>query len=180
MKYHEILYLKRSTCMHGISTIIEYLTSNLIKTFHHPLKAMDDQEMYSFLCGVLQIYLEFWNSTEPPVEYIPDLKYQMISEPVKQQTTVISKISALLKHIRSCQVFPHVNNLQAMEKLEKLQQRSHYTPTRLLPPNNLGNCRPSTMNNNIHSIFCQHFLSKYIFWNNKYDSRKSFFSQFFC
>ena len=120
MKYHEILYLKRSTCMHRISTIIEYLTSNLIKTFHHPLKAMDHQEMYSFLCGVLQIYLEFWNSTEPPVEYIPDLKYQTISEPVKQQTAVISEISALLKHIRSCQVFPHVNNLQAMEKLEKL------------------------------------------------------------
>ena len=85
--------------MNGISTIIQYLTSNLIQTFDHPLKTMDNQEMYSFLRGVLQIYLEFWNSTQPPVECIPDLKYQTIIKPVEQQTAVISEISSLLKHI---------------------------------------------------------------------------------
>ena len=165
--------------MHGISTIIEYLTSNLIKTFHHPLKAMDDQEMYSFLRGVLQIYLEFWNSTEPPVEYIPDLKYQMISEPVEQQTAVISEISALLKHIRSCQVFPHINNLQAMEKLEKLNNNLITLLQDYFHQTIWATGRPSAMNDNIHSIFCQHFLSKYIFGTINRIQENDFFSQFF-
>ena len=120
MKYHEKLYLMRSSCMKGITTIIQHLTTNLIQTLDHPSKTIKNKEMYSFLQGVLQIYLEFWNSTQPPFEYIPDLMYQTINEPLEQQKAAISEITSLLKHIESYQFFPHVNNLNSMEKLEKL------------------------------------------------------------
>ena len=78
--------------------------------------------MYSFLWGVLQIYFQFWNSTQQPFEYIPDLTYQTINEPLEQQKAAISKITYLLKHIEFYQFFPHVNNLHSMEKLEKLEK----------------------------------------------------------
>ena len=93
---------------------------DLIQTFDHPSRTMDNQEMYSFLQGVLQIYLEFWNSTEPPFEYIPDLTYQTIIGPIEQQKAAITQITSLLKHIKLYQFFPHVNNLHSMEQLEKL------------------------------------------------------------
>lgn len=120
MKYHEQLYLKRSICMQGISTIIQHLSTDLIQTFDHPSRNMDNDEMYSFLRGVLQIYLEFWNSTQPPFEYIPDLTYQTIIDPQEQQKAAISQITSLLNHIKCYNAFPHVNNLHSMEKLEKL------------------------------------------------------------
>ena len=120
MKYHENLYLKRSTCIQGISTIIQYLTTNLIQTLDHPSRTMEKEEMYSFLCGVLQIYLELWNSTQPHFEYIPDLMCQTINQPLEQHKAAISEITPLLKHIQCYQFFPHVNNLHSMEKLEKL------------------------------------------------------------
>ena len=120
MKYHEKLYLMRSSSMKGIMTIIQYLTTNLIQTLDHPSKRMENEEMYLFLWGVLQIYLEFWNSTQPPFEYIPDLMYQTINEPLEQQKAAISEITSLLKHIECYQFFPHVSNLHSMEKLEKL------------------------------------------------------------
>ena len=120
MKYHKKLYSMRSSCMKGITTIIQYLTTHLIQTLDHPSKTMENEEMYSFLQGVLQINLEFWNSTQPSFEYIPDLTYQTINEPLQQQKAAISKITSLLKHIECYQYFPHVNNLHSMEKLEKL------------------------------------------------------------
>ena len=106
--------------MKGIMTIIQHLTTNLIQKLDHPSKTMENEEMYSFLRGVLQIYLEFWNSTQPPFEYIPDLMYQTINEPLEQQKAAISEITSLLKHIECYQFFPHVNNLHSMEKLETL------------------------------------------------------------
>ena len=120
MKYHEKLYLTRSSCMKGITTIIQYLTTNLIQTLDHLSKTMENEEMYSFLRGVLQIYLVFWNSTQPPFEYIPDLTYQTINKLLQQQKAAISEITSLLKHIKCYQFFPHVNNLHSMDKLEKL------------------------------------------------------------
>ena len=135
MKYHEKLYLMRSSCMKGITTIIQHLTTNLIQTLDHPSKTMENEEMYSFLWGVLQIYLEFWNSTQPPFEYIPDLTYQTINEPLEQQKAAISKITSLLKHIECYQFFPHVNNLHSMEKLETLNSdlisllQDYFNPT---------------------------------------------------
>ena len=94
MKYHEKLYLMRSSFMKGITTIIQYLTTNLIQTLDHLSKTMENEEMYSFLRGVLQVYLEFWNSTQPPFEYIPDLTYQTINEPLEQQKAAISEITS--------------------------------------------------------------------------------------
>ena len=120
MKYHEQLYLKRSICMQEISMIIQHLSTDLIKTFDHPSRTVDNQEMYSFIQDVLQIYLEFWNSTQPPFEYIPDVTYQTIIEPIQQQKAAITEITSLLKHIKCYHYFPHVNNLHSMEKLEKL------------------------------------------------------------
>ena len=35
-------------------------------------KTMEDCDMMFFLCGVLQVYLEFWNSSCPFEEYVPD------------------------------------------------------------------------------------------------------------
>ena len=110
--------------MKGISTIIQYLECNLVQTFQHPLSSMDSNEMYSFLRGVLQIYLEFWNSTEPPFEYIPDVPQQH-QQSTSQQTfqphiSTINEITSLMKHIRSCEFFPHFNNLYSLGKIEKL------------------------------------------------------------
>ena len=110
----------RSSSMKGITTIIQHLTTNLIQTLDHPSKTMENEEMYSFLWGVLQIYLEFWNSTQPPFEYIPDLMYQTINEPLEEEKAAISEITSLLKHIECYQFFPHVNYLHCIEKLEKL------------------------------------------------------------
>ena len=106
--------------MKSITTIIQYLTTNLIQTLDHPSKTMENEEKYPFLWGVLQIYLEFWNSTQPPFECIPDLMYQTINEPLEQQKAAISEITSLLKHNEYYLFFPHVNNLHFMEKLEKL------------------------------------------------------------
>ena len=110
--------------MKEISTIIQYLECNLVQTFEHPLSSMDSNEMYSFLRGVLQIYLEFWNSTEPPFEYIPD-GLQQQEQSTSRQTfqphiSTINQITSLMNHIRSCQFFPHFNNLHSLERIEKL------------------------------------------------------------
>ena len=49
----------------GIEKVLEYLTNYLPATFSHPDKTMEDCDMLSFLHGVLQVYLEFWNSSGP-------------------------------------------------------------------------------------------------------------------
>ena len=88
--------------MGGISKVLQYLTEHLPKTFHHPFKSMEDCKMLSFLHGVLQIYLEFWNSTDPCAEYVPD--FTKPSDSVQQESeNIILEISSLLKHIRTCQ-----------------------------------------------------------------------------
>ena len=51
--------------MGGEEKVLQYLTSHLPNTFQHQLKTMEDCKMLSFLRGVLQIYLEFWNSSDP-------------------------------------------------------------------------------------------------------------------
>ena len=56
----------------GIEKVIEYLTDYLPATFNHSDKKMEDCDMLSFLCGVLQVYLEFLNSSGPFEEYISD------------------------------------------------------------------------------------------------------------
>ena len=74
MKPHEKLFLSRHIAMgrDGVEKVLEYLADYLPATFSHPAKTMDDGDILSFLHGVLQVYLEFWNATGPVQEYVPD------------------------------------------------------------------------------------------------------------
>ena len=72
MKPHECLFLSRHTVISGISKVFKYITTHLPTTFNHPEKTMEDCDILSFLHGVLQVYLEFWNSTDPFAEYVPN------------------------------------------------------------------------------------------------------------
>ena len=74
MKPQEHLFLSRHTAMGrgGIEKVLKYLTIHLPATFNHPHKTMKDSEILSFLCGVLKVYLELWNSSGPFEEYISD------------------------------------------------------------------------------------------------------------
>ena len=72
MKPHVHLFLSRHTIISGISKVLVYITTHLPTTFNHPEKTMEDCDILSFLCGVPQVYLEFWNSTDPFAKYIPD------------------------------------------------------------------------------------------------------------
>ena len=101
MKCHERLFLSRHTAMGGIDKVLQYLTSHLPSTFQHHFKTMEACEMLSFLCGVLQIYLEFWNSSDPFEEYVSDFTKPSIS--IQQECeNMVAEIVSLLKHIRSC------------------------------------------------------------------------------
>ena len=73
MKPHQHLFLSRHTVIRrkGIGKVLEYLTDYLPAIFSHPGKTMEDCDMLSFLHGVLQVYLELWNSSGPFEEYIP-------------------------------------------------------------------------------------------------------------
>ena len=118
MKYHERLFLSRTTAVAGISKVIDYLACHLPQTFNYPMK-MEDGEMLSFLRGSLQIYVEFWNSSGPFEEYLPDFTKQ--SETVQQECEhMIMEIISLLKHIRSCQFLPTINTVEKMDQLQKL------------------------------------------------------------
>ena len=61
MKPHEKLFLSRHIAMgrDGVEKVLEYLADYLPATFNHPAKSIDDSDMLSFLCGALQVYLEF-------------------------------------------------------------------------------------------------------------------------
>ena len=52
----------------GIEKVLEYLEDYLPAPFTHPLKTMEDCDMFSFLRGVLQVYLEFWNSSKREIK----------------------------------------------------------------------------------------------------------------
>ena len=56
----------------GIEKVLHYLNDHLPATFSHPDKTMEHCDMLSFLREVLQVYLEYWNSSCPFEEYIPD------------------------------------------------------------------------------------------------------------
>ena len=89
------------------------------KTFNHPEKTTEDCEMLSFLCGVVQVYLEFWNSTDPFAEYVPD--FSKSTDSIQQECEhIISETVSLLQHIRSCQYLTNLNTVKTMDKLHKL------------------------------------------------------------
>lgn len=119
MKPHERLFLSRHTAIGGIAKILEYLTSHLPNTFQHPLESMEDCELLSFLRGVLHIYLEFWNASDPFEEYVPD--FTKPSNSIQEECQhIITEIVSLLKHIRSAQFLPNINTIEKMDELQKL------------------------------------------------------------
>ena len=73
MKPHEGLFFSKHIAMRrgGMEKVVHYLDDHLPAMFSHPLKTMEDCDMLSFLRGVLQIYLEFLNSSNPFEEYLP-------------------------------------------------------------------------------------------------------------
>ena len=103
----------------GIEKVLHYLDDHLPATFNHPAKTMEDCDMLSFLCGVLQVYLEYWNSSYPFEEYILD--FMKPSRCVQDKCAhMITEIISLLKHIRSCQYLPIINMVEKMDNLQKL------------------------------------------------------------
>ena len=87
--------------------------------FSHPLKTMKDCDMLSFLHGVLQVYLEFWNSSNPFKEYVPD--FTKPSRCVKDECAhMLTELLSLFKHIRSSQYLPNINTVEKMDELQKL------------------------------------------------------------
>ena len=103
----------------GVEKVLEYLADYLPATFNHPAKTMDDSDMLSFLRGVLQVYLEFWNTTNPVQEYVPD--FTRASRCLKDEcANIITETVSLLKHIRSCQYLANINTVEKMDELQKL------------------------------------------------------------
>ena len=98
--------------------VVHYWDDHLPATFTHPLKTMEDCDM-SFLRGVLQVYLEFWNSSNPFEEYMPD--FNKPSRCVQDECAqMLTEILSLLKHIRSCQYLPNINTVEKIDELQKL------------------------------------------------------------
>ena len=118
MKPHECLFFSRHTAMGSLAKALDYLSCYLPSTFHHPFK-MDDKDLLVFLHGALQIYLEYWNSSCPFEEYMPDFMKQSHSVHEECQH-IITETMSLLKHIRSCQFLSNVNTVEAMDELHKL------------------------------------------------------------
>ena len=103
----------------GMEKVLHYLDDHLPATFNHPLKTMENCDMLSFLRGVLQVYLEFWNSSNPFEEYVPD--FTKPSRCVQDKCAhILTELLSLLKHIRSCQYLPNINTVEKMDGLQKL------------------------------------------------------------
>ena len=95
----------------GMEKVVHYLDDHLPATFSHPLIIMEDCDMLSFLGGVLQVYLEFWNSSHPFKEYVPD--FTKPSRYVQGKcSNMLHELLSLLKHIRSCQYLPNINTVE--------------------------------------------------------------------
>ena len=99
--------------------VVHYLDDHLPAMFSHPLKTMEDCVMLSFLHEVLQVYLEFWNSSNPFEEYVPD--FTKPSGCVQDKCAhMLTELLSLLKQIRSCQYLPNINMVEKMDELKKL------------------------------------------------------------
>ena len=95
----------------GIEKVLNYLEDYLPAIFSHPDKTMEDCDMLSFLHGVLQVYLEFQNSSSPFEKYVPD--FTKPSRCVQDECAhMITEIVSLFNHIRSCQYLPTSTQLK--------------------------------------------------------------------
>ena len=114
------LYFTRQDILEQVSTLLQYFNNQVHSTLTHPLRTMNMKRMPIYFSRVfLQIYVEFWNSRKPLVEYIPYVP--------KPQDTVeleinshINEMWSLLSYIKSAIYFPCVNNLHSFEILDKL------------------------------------------------------------
>ena len=120
MKPHEHFFLRHIAMgREKMEKVVHYLDDHLPATFSHSLKIMEDCDMLSFLRRVLQVYLEFWNSSHPFKEYVPD--FTKPSRCVQDKCAhMLHKLLSLLKHIRSCQYLPNINTVEKMDELQKL------------------------------------------------------------
>ena len=113
MKLHECLFFSRHIAMGRgrMEEVVHYLDDHLPAMFSHPLKTIEDCDMLSFLRRVLQVYLEFWNSSNPFEEYVPDF-----TKPLRcvqdDCAHMLTELLSLLKHIRSCQYLPNINTVK--------------------------------------------------------------------
>ena len=145
MKPHECLFLSRHIAMgrEGLEKVLHYLGDNLPAMFGHPLKTMEDCDILSFLHGVLQVYLEFWNSSHIFEEYVPD--FTKPSRCVQDECAhMLHELLSLLKHIRSCQYLPNINTVEKMDELQKLNKDlivilDKYFSTNIFLPDSLEN-----------------------------------------
>ena len=95
----------------GIEKVLQYLVDHLPAMFSHLDKTMVDCDMLSFQCGINQVFLEYWNSSYPFEEYIPDFMKPLRC--VQDECAhIITKIICLLKHIRSCKNLSNINMVQ--------------------------------------------------------------------
>ena len=119
---HEKLYLLKQTAFKNMDKITEYLDFHILSTLDHPSRTMDLTAMLTFLKGILQIYLEFWNSTNPPIEYVPDIPdYTQVQVSIIQQCQhMISETLQLLSFVKSNSHFPNFSDIESVEKIDKL------------------------------------------------------------
>ena len=115
------LYFTRQEILDQLSTLLQYFNNQVHSTLTHPLRTMNEEDANIFFKGTLQIYVEFWNSRKPLVEYIPYVP--------KPQDTVelqinshINEMWSLLSYIKSAIYFPCVNNRHSFELLDKLNR----------------------------------------------------------
>ena len=73
MNFSGQMFFIKESIKEDFTAITEYLTRQVTWTLEHPLRTMDRDDIQSFLKGTLQIYVEFWNATDPPFEYAPEL-----------------------------------------------------------------------------------------------------------
>ena len=98
------LYFTRQEILDQLSTLLQYFNNQVHSTLTHPLRTMNEEDANIFFKGTLQIYVEFWNSRKPLVEYIPYVP--------KPQDTVelqinshINEMWSLLSYIKSAILF---------------------------------------------------------------------------
>ena len=115
------LYFTRQDILEQLSTLLQYFDNQVHSTLTHPLRTMNEEDANIFFKGTLQIYVEFWNSRKPLVEYIPYVPKPQDTLEV-QINSHIKEIWSLLSYIKSAIYFPCVNNLHSFKILDKLNR----------------------------------------------------------
>ena len=115
------LYFTRQEILEQLSTLLQYFNNQVHSTLAHLLRTMKEEDANVFLKGTLQIYLEFWNSRKPLVEYILNVPKPQDTLEV-QIYSHIKEIWSLLSYIKSAINFPCVNYLHSFKILDQLNQ----------------------------------------------------------